>query len=48
MKTKLSDYGIDAAEAAAKVRDRFKKRGTQIGEKLQIDADVTYDILINC
>ena len=48
MKTKLSDYGIDASEAAARIRDRFKKRGTQIGEKLQIDADVTYDILINC
>lgn len=48
MKTKLSDYGIDSKEVAEKVRDRFKERGTKIGERCAIDADVTYDILINC
>ena len=48
MKTHLSDYGIDAADAAKKVQDRFKARGTKIGEKCQIDADVACDILINC
>ena len=48
MKTRLADYGINAEEAASRIRDRFRDRGTKIGEKMQIDADVTYDILINC
>ncbi len=48
MKTKLLDYGIDSVDAADKVRARFSQRGTKIGEKCQIDANVTYDILVNC
>lgn len=48
MKTKLSDYGIDANEAAEKVRDRFEKRGTVLGENLDVTAQVVFDILKNC
>lgn len=46
MKTKLADYGIDANEAAQKVKDRFNERGTLIGERKAINADTAYDILI--
>ncbi len=48
MKTKLSDYEIDAQDAAEKVRERFAKRHTALGEKLAITADTAYDILIEC
>lgn len=48
MKTKLSDYGIDPKEAAQKIKERFEKRGTKIGEDQRIDANTVYDILINC
>ncbi|MFI3300123.1 MAG: iron-containing alcohol dehydrogenase [Candidatus Gastranaerophilales bacterium] len=46
MKTKLSDYNVNAQEAAEKIRDRFIARNTILGEKGIIDANVTYDILI--
>ena len=48
MKTKLSDYEIEAKDAAEKVRERFAKRHTALGEKLAINADTAYDILIEC
>lgn len=48
MPTKLADYGIDALEAAQKVRDRFEQRGTLLGEDLKVDAQMSYNILKNC
>lgn len=48
MKTKLSDYEIDANEAAEKIRERFKQRDVHLGEKGAIDADVAYDIVKAC
>jgi NADP-dependent alcohol dehydrogenase len=36
MPTHLSDYGIDAAEAAGKVEARFTERGTVLGENQQL------------
>jgi NADP-dependent alcohol dehydrogenase len=46
MKTKLADYGIDAQEAAKKVKERFEQRGTKLGERGMIDAYAAYEILI--
>ena len=48
MKTKLSDYGIDANEAAEKIRARFKERNVALGEKGAITADVAYEIVKAC
>lgn len=48
MKTKLADYGIAPNDAAQKVKDRFEKRGTIIGERGVINADKAFDILIKC
>lgn len=45
MKTKLSDYEIDANEAAVKIRDRFKIRNVALGEKGNITADIAFDIV---
>ena len=45
MRTKLSDYDINAQEAAEKIRDRFKTRNVAFGEKGNITADVAYDIV---
>ena len=45
MKTRLSDYDINAEEAAQKIRGRFAKRGTALGEKGAIDAETAYDIV---
>lgn len=47
MKTHLADYGIDAEEAASKIRDRFAERGTIIGERGVINADAAYEIVRN-
>lgn len=47
-KTKLSDYGINPEEAAAKIRDRFLSRNTIIGENGTIDANVAYEIIKSC
>ena len=46
MKTKLSDYGIDAKEAAEKIRDRFASRNVAFGERGLITADVAYDVVL--
>lgn len=48
MQTKFSDFDIDALEAAKKVKDRFEKRGTLLGEDLKITPQMVYDILKNC
>lgn len=48
MKTKLSDYNINALEAAQKVKERFESRGTLLGEDLKITPQMVYDILKNC
>ncbi len=48
MKTRLSDYGIDAEEAAEKIRDRFRERNVAFGEKGAITADVAYEIVKAC
>lgn len=48
MQTKLSDHGVNALEAAQKVKDRFEKRRTLLGEDLKITPQMVYDILKNC
>ena len=48
MPTKLSDYGIDAKEAAEKIKERFEQRGTLLGEDLKVTPQMVYDILIKC
>jgi NADP-dependent alcohol dehydrogenase len=48
MPTKLADYKISAAEAAGKVGERFERRGTKIGERGQIGAKETREILMAC
>lgn len=48
MKTKIADYGIDANEAALKVKERFGKRGVACGEKGKVNAELAYEILMAC
>lgn len=48
MKTKLSDYNIDAQEAAQKIKERFEQRGTLLGEDLKVTPDMVYEILKKC
>lgn len=48
MPTKLSDYKVDAKEAAQRVKERFEQRGTVLGEDLKITPQMVYDILIKC
>ncbi len=48
MKTKLSDYDVVAEEAAQKVKERFEKRKTVLGENSDITPDVVYEVLKNC
>jgi NADP-dependent alcohol dehydrogenase len=48
MKTRLADYGISAQDAAMKVSDRFRTRGTKVGEHSDIDAEATAKILVAC
>lgn len=48
MKTKLSDYEIDAMEAAEKIKTRFAQRNTALGEKGNITADIAFEIVKNC
>jgi NADP-dependent alcohol dehydrogenase len=45
MPTRLSDYGIVADEAAAKVRARFAERGSKFGEHGDITSDAAAEIL---
>lgn len=46
--TKLSDYGVDATDAAEKIRDRFNARGVAHGEHGDITGDAAYEILLGC
>ncbi len=46
MPTRFSDYGIDAQEAARKIRDRFIERGTKMGEHRDIYPQDAYQILV--
>lgn len=48
MKTKLADYGVDAAEAAQKVKERFEQRRTLLGEDFKVTPQMVYDVLKNC
>lgn len=46
IKTKLSDYGVDAKEAAEKIAKRFEERGWKVGEHQDIEADDVRKILL--
>ncbi|HJO94008.1 MAG TPA: iron-containing alcohol dehydrogenase [Victivallales bacterium] len=48
MKTKLSDYGINAEEAAVKIYHRFLERDTLLGENQDITPDGVRRILLDC
>lgn len=48
MPTHLSDYKIDADEAAQRVKERFEKRGTLLGEDLKVTPSMVYEVLKNC
>lgn len=48
MPTKLADYRIDPKDAAKKVGDRFRARGTTLGEHGDITPAVTEKILLAC
>ena len=48
MKTHLSDYKIDASEAAGKISRRLKGRGAMLGEKAALSPDDVSRILLNC
>jgi NADP-dependent alcohol dehydrogenase len=44
--TRLKDYGVDAREAAGKLRARFAERGVRLGENGDIGADAVAEIVI--
>lgn len=48
MKTRLADYGVDAKEAARRIKERFELRETFLGEDLKVTPEMVYEILINC
>lgn len=48
MPTKLFDYKIDSKEAAQRVKERFEKRGTLLGEDLKVTPEMAYEILLKC
>ncbi len=48
VKTDLAGYGIDAAQAAKKVRQRLAARKVKLGENCDIDGKAAEAILINC
>ena len=48
VKMSLSDYNINADEAAKEIYNRFKERGTILGERCIINADVAFEIVKNC
>ena len=47
IKTKLSDYNIDAKEAAEMISQRFAKRETKLGENEQVTPKDVKEILLN-
>ena len=48
MKTRLSDYGIDAKDAAGKIRRRFEERKTMLGERSDLSPVDVANILLAC
>ena len=48
IKTKLSDYNIDAEEAAEIISKRFEKRGRKLGENQHVTPEDVKSILLNC
>lgn len=48
MKTKLSDYGVNSAEATQRVSERFKQRGTVMGEDSKVTPEMVAQILAKC
>jgi len=48
VKTSLADYGIDAAQAAKKVRQSFTARKVKFGENGDIDGKTAEKILLQC
>lgn len=46
MPTRFSDYGIDAQEAAQRIRDRLMDRNTKLGEHRDIFPEDVYKILM--
>ncbi len=48
MKTRLSDYKIDAKEAAQRIGDRFRMRGTVLGVHKNLTPDVIQHMLEKC
>ncbi|OGV38555.1 MAG: aldehyde reductase [Lentisphaerae bacterium GWF2_45_14] len=46
--THLADYGINASEAASKIRDRFDQRSVAFGENADIDGAAAYEIIMTC
>jgi NADP-dependent alcohol dehydrogenase len=48
MKTKLSDYKVNPIEASQKISDRFKQRGTLLGEDLKVTPEMVAQILARC
>lgn len=48
MKTKLADYGVNSTEAAQRVSDRFKQRGTVMGEDQKVTPELVAQILAGC
>ena len=47
MKTRLSEHGIDARAAAAEIERRFESRGTQAGERGEVDGKLAARILLS-
>jgi NADP-dependent alcohol dehydrogenase len=45
MPTKLTDFGVDPAEAAKKIQKRFEERGTRLGEHKNLTPDKVAEIL---
>lgn len=48
MPTRLSDYGISAADAAKKISERFAARNVRHGEHGDLDAQAVKEILLKC
>jgi NADP-dependent alcohol dehydrogenase len=48
MPTTLEHYGIDAQEAARRVRERFEARGSRFGENGDVDGNAAAQILRQC
>lgn len=48
MKTRLSDYKIDSKEAAQRIADRFRIRGTILGVHKNLTPDIIQNILEKC